>query len=349
MRKQLTYFLVVCCATALFSFGCASKWTMIVESPEKPPQWRDDSNTILATHLGTIGGFKETRTTIPHMLKYVVFGSTDEDNQIVRPVAATAGKNGRLAIADIGCKCVHLYIPLEQKYVSIRTAGKEDLRSPVSVAFDDESWLYVSDSMKAAIFVFDEAGKYRFTIKMAGSEPLLRPTGLSYASGKKVLYAVDTLANRIYAFDREGALLFSFGGPGDKQGQFNFPTHIVAEPDGRLFVTDTMNFRIQVFDSRGAFISSFGHHGNGSGDFAMPKGIAVDKAGVVYVVDTLFDNVQLFNTKGSLLFTIGTRGNDEGEFWLPSGAYLDSEDKLYVCDTFNHRVQFFQMTGKRNE
>ena len=220
-----------------------------------------------------------------------------------------------------------------------------ELRTPVSVAFDNASRLYVSDSGHGRIYVFDRDGNYLSSITKAGRDNLLRPTGLTYSARKNILYVVDTLANKVYALTTSGSLLFSFGEPGEKPGQFNYPTHIASSSDGRLFVTDALNFRVQVFDGSGAFLTSFGHHGNGSGDFAMPKGIAVDKAGVIYVVDTLFDNIQLFNLSGGLLFTIGGRGNDHGEFWMPLGIFMDEQNKLYVCDTYNQRVQIFQVTG----
>ncbi len=346
MTKRLTAFFTVLCAVAVLCAGCASKWGLSTEAPAEAPQWRDHSNTALVRHVSTIRGFKEIGTSIPNVLKYIVFGRMDENNTIIRPVAAATGRDGRIAIADTGCACVHLYNPSEQQYRRIYGANQEDFRSPVGVAFDDESRLYVSDSMNGAIYVFDREGTHFFSIRKAGDTALLRPTGLSYAPAGKILYAVDTLANRIYAFNATGVLLFSFGGPGEKEGQFNLPTHIVTAPDGHLYVTDAMNFRVQVFDATGKFLSSFGRHGNGSGDFSMPKGIAVDKTGVIYVVDTLFDNLQLFNLKGSFLFTIGGRGTGHGEFWLPSGAFLDDQDKLYVCDTYNQRVQIFQVTGE---
>ena len=349
MLKRFTVLFTVLCAVAVLCAGCASKWALSTESPADPPLWHDDSNAVQVRHVATIGGFKETGTSAANILKYIVFGRMDEKNTIIRPVAAATGRDGRIAIADTGCACVHLYIPSEQLYRRIYSANQEDFRSPVSVAFDDAFRLYVSDSIRGEILVFDRAGEHLFSIKNAGDVLLRRPTGLSYSPDKKRLYAVDTLANKIYAFTSEGALLFSFGEPGEKKGQFNFPTHIVTAPDGRLYVTDSMNFRVQIFDASGTFLSSFGHHGNGSGDFSMPKGIAVDKAGVIYVVDTLFDNIQMFNLTGGFLFTIGGRGTGHGEFWLPSGVFLDEQNKLYVCDTYNQRVQVFQITGERHD
>ena len=344
MPKHLTQFFTCLCAMTILFAGCASKWSLTVEARQEPLQWRDESNVAKATYLGSIRGFKETGTTVSGVLKSIVFGTRKTDNTIKRPVAVAIGRDDRVAIADLGCACVHLYVPAEQKYRKIFGARAEELRTPVSVAFDDESRLYVSDSTRHAIYVFDRDGAPLSSIKAAGKDALQRPTGLSYASNTKTLYAVDTLAKKVHAFNTSGDLLFSFGGPGEQQGQFNFPTHIVTSPDGRVYVTDAMNFRVQVFDASGKFLSSFGHHGNGSGDFALPKGIAVDnKTGVIYVVDNLFGNIQLFDLAGRFLFTIGSGGTREGELSLPSGLFLDVRSKLYVCDTYNQRVQFFEI------
>ncbi len=349
MHKQLTILFTSLCAVVILSAGCASKWSVSAETPAESTQWLDDAKFTRVRHVSTIKGFKEIGTTVPNVLKYIVFGRMEENNSIVRPVAVAKGRDDRIAIADTGCQCIHLFVPSEQKYQRIYSAGEESFKSPVSAAFDDELRLYVSDSINGAIYVFNAAGAHLFSIKNAGYADLRRPTGLTYSSGKKILYAVDTLANKVHAYTTTGSLLFSFGEPGEEQGQFNFPTHITAVPDGRLYVTDAMNFRVQVFDASGTFLTSFGHHGNGSGDFSMPKGIAVNKAGIIYVVDTLFDNVQLFNISGNFLFTIGGRGTGHGEFWLPSGVFLDDQNKLYICDTYNQRVQVFQVTGKHDE
>jgi DNA-binding beta-propeller fold protein YncE len=308
----------------------------------------DSSGKARVKHRATVKGFKETGTSLPNMLKHIVFGKSEGDT-IMQPVAIAAGPDGRLAIADIGCRCVHLYIPSEQKYVPIYAVKSGEIASPVGVAFDDELKLYVSDSVLGAIFVFDRSGRHLFSIQKAGNASLQRPTALTYSSDKKILYAVDTLSHTICAFNTRGDFLFSFGERGVKNGQFNFPTHIAVSPAGNLCVVDAMNFRVQVLDLSGKFLSAFGRHGDGSGDFSMPKGIAGDSGGVIYVVDSLFDNIQLFNLKGDFLLTIGGRGTGHGEFWLPSGIFLDRNDTLYVCDTYNRRIQMFQITRNGHE
>ena len=242
-----------------------------------------------------------------------------------------------------GGRCVHLYLPAQQRYLRLTGSDQTRIASPVSVVFDEDLRLYVSDSA-GQVLAFGADGTLLFTLTRAGSAPLQRPTGLTYSSAKHLLYVVDTLANKVHALRTNGDLAFSFGERGNEAGRFNFPTHICRSAAGELYVTDALNFRIQIFDEEGHAVGAFGRHGDGSGDLAIPKGVAVDRDGVVYVVDGLFDNVQLFNRQGAFLLTLGKRGTDFGEFWLPSGAFMSDTGELYVCDTYNRRVQVFRVT-----
>ncbi|MEJ2684845.1 MAG: 6-bladed beta-propeller [Candidatus Sulfobium sp.] len=292
--------------------------------------------------METLTGFRESGGSV----KTVIFGK--EEVKFIRPVEIATGTDGRIAVADPGGRCVHLYIPSAGKYKRLSTVNGEDMVSPVSVIFGDQQRLYVSDSARAEVLVFDKEGNFLYTIKKAFMLRLKRPTGLAYNRDRKLLYVVDTMAHKVYAFRGRDAV-FVFGGRGIKDGEFNFPTNIYWSAAGRIYVTDAMNFRVQIFDSSGGFLDSIGHHGDGSGDFSMPKGVAADRRGVIYVVDRLFDNVQLFDTKGDFLLTLGGRGTGEDDFWLPSGIFIDGSDRLYVCDTYNQRIQVYQILGEGSE
>ncbi len=335
--SRFTFFNFVLLFTMLLVPGCASRWVLDSDISQTHLYWMEAPRSAKVMHLMSIRGFEETNAS----LKSFLFGKGRIG--LARPVAAAAGSDGRFAIADTGSKCVHLYIPAEQRYVRLSSMGPLSLLSPVSVIFDDELRLYISDSALGRIFVLDKQGGYLFSISDSADGPLKRPTGLAWDSDRKLLYAADTLAHKIYVFNPKGEMVSSIGGRGETEGQFNFPTHLFWSPAGLLYVSDAMNFRIQVLNSAGKVVTAFGHHGDGSGDFAAPKGVVVDKKGVIYVVDALFDNIQLFNEKGEFLLTLGRRGGDQGEFWLPSGLYLDAWDKLYVSDSFNQRVQVFQI------
>ncbi len=349
-QVQMNRFLAAAvCLLSLWVSGCASEWTLSSEKSGIELQWPYQPNTAKATYVMAIRGFR-LKGGAASLLKAAVYGKGGSDEDAFNtPVAVATGRDGRMAVADTGCRCVHLYMPAEHRYMRLSSAASEALLSPVGVVFDDDLNLYVSDSVEGRVFVFGRDGAYLSSLGIPDTQKLLRPTGLAYNTRDKLLYVADTLANRVYAFDSIGNVVYSFGERGTEAGRFNFPTHIFWSSAGVLYVTDTLNFRIAMFDSRGKFLGSFGHQGDGSGDLAMPKGVAADRDGVIYVVDGLFDNVQLFDNKGKFLLTLGRRGTDFGEFWLPSGEFIDDNGILYVCDTYNRRVQVFRITANYSD
>lgn len=325
--------------------GCTTNWKLKTTQPVTALQWPYQPNQAKLTYVQSLSGLVPSTNTAS-VLKAIVFGSDPANRTaFVLPVAVATGNDGRIAVADMGRGCVHLYIPGQRRYLQLTGSAAEKMVSPVGVIFDESLRLYVSDSA-GRVFAFGSDGVPLFILQTAGTERLRRPTGLAYSPSKKLLYVVDTMAHTVHAFRTTGDFVFSFGGRGDTAGRLNFPTHIFRSPSGDLYVTDALNFRIAIFDEEGKPLGSFGHHGDGSGDLAMPKGVVVDRDGIIYVVDGLFDNVQLFNRQGAFLLTLGQRGSGFGEFWLPSGAFINEKDELYVCDTYNRRVQVFRITER---
>lgn len=314
--------------------ACGSRWAILYQNPSMTHSWYHQSGRII--YDGWLYGFKEKNSSIRS-----IFAGRAEV-RLVKPLAFVRGADGRIAIADGGCRCVHLFVPEDERYISIFKTDQGELLSPVGVAFDNRNRLFVSDSLKGRIFIYDDKGRYAGSI-----DGFSRPTGIACDRETGTLYVVDTIKNLVSAIGDNGTLLFSFGRRGERPGEFNFPSYIAVSE--RLYITDAMNFRIQIFSREGLFINAFGHHGNGSGDFSMPKGVGVDRDGIIYVVDSLFDNVQLFNERGEFLLTLGARGKAESEFWLPSCIFIDTSENLYVCDTYNQRIQVFRLMRQRNE
>jgi len=329
-------------ALAAWTAGCATRWTLRASEPSIPLQWPYQPARPKVTYERSLSGFGAQRGGSAAMHAFVYGRDQSDRNAFVLPVAVAVGGDGRIAVADMGRRCVHLYVPGTQAYLRLHGPSSAPIASPVGVAFDQDGNLYVSDST-GRVLAFGPGGETRFVLDKAGTEALQRPTGLAYSPTRRLLYVVDTLAHRIHAFTPGGEHVQSFGGRGDAAGQFNYPTHIFWAPPGELYVTNSLDFRIDILDESGKPLGSFGHHGDGSGDLAMPKGVAVDGDGVVYVADGLFDNVQLFGRRGEFLLTIGGRGTDFGEFWLPAGLFISEGHELYVCDTYNRRIQVFRI------
>ena len=330
---------------AALAAGCVSSWSPRTTEATAPLAWPYPPAPAKLTFVRSLTGFAAARGAGTALRDFLVGRAGTEAGAFALPVAVASGPGGRLAVADLGRSCVHLWIPAERRYLHLTGERAAPLASPVAVAFDDDARLWVSDS-SGRVLRFDPEGELTLTVRAAGGEPFVRPTGLAWNPRGQLLYVVDTLAHRVHALRPNGELAFSFGERGAGAGQFNFPTHAFWAPAGELWVTDSLNFRIQVLDERGTPLGAFGHHGDGSGDLALPKGVAVDRDGAVYVADGLLDNVQLFGRRGEFLMTLGRRGTDLGDFWLPSGVFVSESGELYVCDTYNRRVQVFRITDR---
>jgi sugar lactone lactonase YvrE len=75
---------------------------------------------------------------------------------------------------------------------------------------------------------------------------MFRPKAVSVDSEGHI-YVVDALFGMVQVFDREGQLLYSFGGQGTGLGEFQLPTGLAIDQNDRVYVVDSYNQRVQVF------------------------------------------------------------------------------------------------------
>ncbi|MCF8222564.1 MAG: 6-bladed beta-propeller [Bacteroidales bacterium] len=206
-----------------------------------------------------------------------------------------------------------------------------------------EGKILFTDSYDERIYQLSKNGK---TLSpFAKDLDFKRPTGIAYSKVSNQIWVLETSAHRIRILDKNGNHIKFLGSRGTGNREFNFPTHIWIDKNGRVYIVDSMNFRVQIYNHNGNFISCFGNAGNASGDMARPKGIATDSFGNIYVADALFHAVQIFDEKGNFLYSFGAQGRGQGQFWLPNGIYVDDNDYIYVSDNYNNRIQIFKLTG----
>ncbi len=258
--------------------------------------------------------------------------------EIVRPYGLTLDADENLLIADPGAHVVHIYHLPDGRYRYLpHPKDAVLLLSPIDVDLDEEGRIYVTDSEAKQVYVFNREGRYEKTLG-----DFLRPTGLAVNQTLRRIYVVDTQRQRIRVYGTSGEHRFDFGKRGSGQKEFNYPTNICLDQEGRVFVTDSMNFRVQVFDPEGNFLKVFGQAGDGPGSFSKPRGIGVDREGHIYVADATFDNIQIFNSEGHALLYFGSPGEERGRFYMPAGIRIDKGDRIFVSDSFNRRIQVFQ-------
>ena len=254
-----------------------------------------------------------------------------------RPTAL-AVVGARVFVTDTGLGVVHLLDLANRHYDTIRGAPDDGLQVPVDVAALPDGTIAVADRGRAAIDIFDQDGKWLFTLR---HEELKAPAGVTWDALSERLWVIDAANHTCFAWqDRQ--LVDRLGRHGNLPGQFNYPTAAAWHPLTGLVVADAMNFRVQVFGDNHEPAAIFGKKGDAAGDFARPRDVAMDSAGHIYVLDNQFENVQIFDHEGRLLMAFGGGGQDPGQFALPSGITIDDQDRIWIADSYNHRVQVFQ-------
>lgn len=260
--------------------------------------------------------------------------------QLKKPYAVHADEMGRVFVADSGWGKVLVFDEKNKSFSVWGTEGKGILSKPLGITSDSQNNIYVTDSIKQRVVVYMPDGTFLRAMGRKGD--LERPIGIAVDEQRNRVYVVDSKAHHIVVFNMAGKMLKKIGQRGDQAGQFNWPTNIALDANGKLYIVDSMNFRIQILKPDGSFDKAFGSHGDTRGQFVRAKGIAVDALGHIYVTDAAFNNFQVFNADGSLLLDVGSMGRKPGQFILPAGLFIDKSNRIYIADQYNFRIQVFQ-------
>jgi len=240
------------------------------------------------------------------------------DPYIGTPAGVTY-RDGRLYICDTDLNAVHVWNLATGEAKRIGSSEDGELAKPVDVAVDDAGRIYVADTGRGEVVVFDAAGRplpYRF--RPPGREPY-RP--VSVAAAQSRIYVTDIARHLVDVFaPANGSHLESFGSIGVEAGRLYFPTGVALNGAGNVLVSDMMNARVQVFDSRYRPLLSMGRPGNRYGEMGKPRHLAVGADGVVFITDVEFRHVHLFNAHGQLLMLLGGPDNRPGGTPMPVGV-----------------------------
>lgn len=315
--------------------GCAS--TQVIEEPVSSIVWPKPPDKARIRLIKSISKTEDIKTGEGGWFKkaWTFLAGETAEKPLAAPYGVTADNEGNVYVADRDTREIFSFNPRRGTSYSFfyETENPEDY--PIGIGIAEN--IYVSYPNSGRVIIFSRNGR---VVSEIGN--LQRPTGAAVNEDKGLLYVVDTLGHDIKVFDLSGKPLFTFGKRGEKDGEFNYPTHIFVARDGNVYITDELNFRVQVFDSAGKFLFKFGKIGTVPGTFQSPKGVAVDSEGNIYVADAMADGIQVFNKEGRLLLFFGGSGFEDGQFWGPVGMFIDRNDRIYITDLYNARVQVFQ-------
>lgn len=216
---------------------------------------------------------------------------------------------------------------------------------PMGVAVDSKERIFVADSLRAAIFVFDLKTKKMDVWGTQGRGRLLNPFGIAIDKNDNV-YVSDTAQKRVNVYNSNGELVASVIKVGNE---------IITSPVG-LAIDDARN-RLLIVDSRAhkIFICdlnqldkgiAFGKKGDGDSEFYFPSYVAVDNEGRIYVSDTLNFCVKIFDKDFKFIRRLGEHGTGMGMFDRPKGIAVNSEGHIYVADAAFSNIQIFNSEGQ---
>jgi DNA-binding beta-propeller fold protein YncE len=175
-------------------------------------------------------------------------------------------------------------------------------------------------------------------------------------------YISDGYINsRVAKIDKNGNWIKSFGGPGDKPGQFRVPHSIAVDAKGNIYVADRGNRRIQVFDGDGKFLRqitidvpfdpnahpaigpkpSQAESGNGTMQSGSPWALCITPGPnpVLFSSDAYPGRIYKLSLEGKVLGYLGESGKQLKQFgWIHEIA-CPSENEIYVAELLNWRVQ----------
>jgi len=149
------------------------------------------------------------------------------------------------------------------------------------------------------------------------------------------IYVTDGYRNaRVHRFTRDGALVTSWGAPGNGPGEFHLPHSIAIDADGKLYVADRANKRIQIFTPDGEYLGEWTGMGGPNdisraqdGTFVIAEQEDGDKPAYVCVRDA----------EGNVLARMESRH--------VHGVGVDSRGDIYAGLTVDRSVDKFVRTG----
>ncbi len=273
---------------------------------------------------------------------------------LLEPRLVTTDSRQRVIVTDATAQGLHVLATNAKDSFQIVGGPGKRLQSPNGVAVDGDDNIYVSDSERGVVLIYDSDGRFVRTIGSVGDEGLFeRPTGIAIDRKTGHLYVLDPPRHVLFILDLEGKVLARIGtidgGSGfstrtgsTEPGRFKDPEAVVVHNDEVIVLDAT---RIHILDLQGKFLKEFKISKSIDSGKGPEPGLFMDVENRIYVSDPGNGMIRMYNHDGQFLRTFGRPGLRMGEFNAPTGMWADSTGHVYIVDA--RRIQIFQFKGPK--
>jgi hypothetical protein len=301
----------------LLAGGCQSTRSVVPPAPIFYPQ---PPVTPVFQYLTTISSPADVMPG-QSALRRFLFGISPPPPSMGKPYGL-ALKNGKLYVSDTVSGTIHIADLRNRTWAYFQPTSSGRLRKNIGVAVDEDDSLYVSDTVRGQVVMFDGKGAYRGVLGEPGA---LKPVAMELVGSR--LYVADMKSRHVRVYDKTSQKLLGQIPRSTVTNENEIlyqPIGLAVDSKGNVYVSDAGAFRIQVYGPDGRYLRTIGQHGDTPGSFVRNKGLAIDRANRLYAVDAGFQVVQLYDAQDRMLMYFGEPdGGEDGRMQLPADILID--------------------------
>ena len=209
----------------------------------------------------------------------------DKEGQLKSPRNLAFSKDGELIVA---CTDRIDVLTLDGQFVRrFGFEGEGKVSDACDIAVRDNGQVYIADYGNDRIAVYEEDGRFLYSIGEQGTGPgkLTGPKGVAFYKDEKLIVS-DHGNNRLQVFTPEGVYISGFGSYGIGEGQFNHPLSLAVTNEGYILVPEYNNNRISIHTLTGKSLLTWNGDESPRGPFNRPTAIALRNKRECFVVET---------------------------------------------------------------
>lgn len=217
---------------------------------------------------------------------------------------------------------------------------EERMQQPYGVTADGDGRIYVADSARRVVHVFDMSDQKYWSIRGTNREEFRFPLGVTIDQERR-LYVSDAERPAVIGFDRAGSAFLTITEGLQRPAGLAFNA-----TNNLLYVVDVIRHEVLVYDLEGKLRLSFGGRGAEKARLNFPTNIAIDREGRVYISDAMNFRVQIFRPDGTFISNFGRLGDAVGDLARPKGIGIDSDGHIYLVEGLYDVVNIFDREGR---